>query len=77
MTHRKVELRGILGIDPAQRRGDIRRHPPPGAAIVRQPEAAPDELASALAAIDPDSLTPREALEELYRLKRIAAEREP
>ena len=27
--------------------------------------------------IDPDSLTPREALEALYRLKRLAAEREP
>jgi DNA mismatch repair protein MutS len=34
-----------------------------------------DPLAEALGAIEPDSLTPREALEELYRLKRIAAER--
>jgi hypothetical protein len=26
--------------------------------------------------IDPDSLTPRDALEHLYRLKRLAAERD-
>ena len=30
-------------------------------------------LAEALAAIDPDTLTPREALEQLYHLKRLAA----
>ena len=41
-----------------------------------EPESAPDPLLAALGAVDPDSLTPREALEELYRLKRIAAERE-
>jgi DNA mismatch repair protein MutS len=40
-----------------------------------EPEQAPDALAAALDAIEPDSLSPREALEELYRLKRIAAER--
>ncbi|HEY0163741.1 MAG TPA: DNA mismatch repair protein MutS [Sphingomicrobium sp.] len=36
-------------------------------------EAEPprDELAEALAAIDPDALTPREALEALYGLKRV------
>ncbi len=40
--------------------------PPP------EPPAAPPEEAVALLldAIDPDSLTPREALEALYRLKR-------
>ena len=32
-------------------------------------------LAEALAAVDPDALTPREALEQLYRLKRLAEER--
>ncbi len=32
-----------------------------------------DELQQALAAIDPDALTPREALERLYELKRLAA----
>jgi DNA mismatch repair protein MutS len=40
-----------------------------------EPEGAPDPLLSAIDAIEPDSLTPREALEVLYRLKRIAAER--
>lgn len=32
-------------------------------------EAAPDPLVAALGALDVDALTPREALEELYRLK--------
>jgi DNA mismatch repair protein MutS len=35
-------------------------------------EAAPDPLAEALAAIDPDSMTPKDALEALYALKRLA-----
>ena len=39
-----------------------------------EPEHSPDPLAAALVEIEPDSLTPREALEELYRLKRLAAE---
>ncbi len=39
------------------------------------PEMAPaDALADALDAVDPDELTPREALELLYRLKRLARE---
>jgi len=42
-----------------------------------EPEHAPDPLAAALDNIDPDTLTPREALEQLYVLKRLAAEREP
>jgi len=46
-------------------------------ATAPEAEAAPDPLAVALAALDPDSLTPRDALDELYRLRRIAAEREP
>jgi DNA mismatch repair protein MutS len=33
-----------------------------------------DPLAEAVASIDPDSLTPREALEALYALKRLATE---
>jgi DNA mismatch repair protein MutS len=33
--------------------------------------AAPDPLRAALDAIDPDELTPREALEALYRLKQV------
>ena len=42
--------------------------PPPDAVTV--PEAAP--VAAALDAIDPDRLTPREALEALYRLKTLS-----
>jgi DNA mismatch repair protein MutS len=40
-----------------------------------EPEHAPDPFLAAIEAVDPDSLTPREALEELYRLKRLASER--
>jgi DNA mismatch repair protein MutS len=42
-------------------------------AAAAESETAPDPLASALEAVDPDSLSPREALEELYRLKKLAA----
>jgi DNA mismatch repair protein MutS len=38
-------------------------------------EQQTDALAEALAAIEPDSLSPREALDALYRLKRLLAER--
>jgi DNA mismatch repair protein MutS len=41
--------------------------PPPAAASAPEPSA----LESALAAIDPDALTPREALDALYRLKSL------
>jgi DNA mismatch repair protein MutS len=41
-----------------------------------EPEPARDPLGDALDSVDPDALTPRQALEELYRLKRLAAERE-
>jgi DNA mismatch repair protein MutS len=40
-----------------------------------EPEHADDPLVIALDSIDPDSLSPREALEALYVLKRVAAER--
>ena len=43
-------------------------------AATSEPEHAADPLVSALDEIEPDSLTPREALETLYRLKRLAAE---
>lgn len=36
-------------------------------------EAPDDGLRRALDAIDPDALTPREALEALYRLKTVVA----
>ncbi|MFL6781985.1 MAG: DNA mismatch repair protein MutS [Sphingomicrobium sp.] len=39
-------------------------------------EPVSDPLADAVLSIDPDALSPREALEQLYRLKRLAAERE-
>ncbi len=37
-----------------------------------EPEHGPDPLTDALEAIDPDGLTPREALDKLYELKRMA-----
>jgi len=43
-------------------------------AAAAEPDHGPDPLMSALSEIDPDSLTPREALEALYRLKRVASE---
>ena len=43
-------------------------------AAAAEPEHSPEPIAVALGEIDPDSLTPREALEELYRLKRLASE---
>ena len=45
-------------------------------AAAAEPDRVADPIASALAEIDPDSLTPREALDHLYRLKRLAAERD-
>jgi DNA mismatch repair protein MutS len=44
-------------------------------AATAEPEVAPDPLGDAVAAVDPDALTPREALEALYRLKQVWAER--
>ena len=47
------------------------------APIVAAPDALPaafDTLLSALAALDPDSLTPRDALDQLYQLQRLYAE---
>jgi DNA mismatch repair protein MutS len=46
-------------------------------AAAAEPDHAPDPLLAALEEVDPDSLTPREALEQIYRLKHIAAERSP
>jgi DNA mismatch repair protein MutS len=44
------------------------------AAAQAEEDAAPDPLAAALSEVDADALTPREALDLVYRLKRIAAE---
>ena len=43
-------------------------------AATAEPDTGPDPLTAALDAIDPDALTPREALDHLYRMKRLAAE---
>ncbi|MCJ8158036.1 DNA mismatch repair protein MutS [Sphingomonas sp. LaA6.9] len=44
------------------------------AAMAQPPEEARDALRDALAALDADALTPRDALDALYRLKQLAAE---
>jgi DNA mismatch repair protein MutS len=44
-------------------------------AAAAEPEPASDPLTQAVAEVDPDALTPREALDTLYRLKRLWAER--
>jgi DNA mismatch repair protein MutS len=44
-------------------------------AAAAQAEPAPDPLREAVAAIDADALSPREALELVYRLKRLAEEK--
>jgi DNA mismatch repair protein MutS len=36
-----------------------------------EPEPTPDPLIAAIAALQPDRMTPREALEELYRLQSL------
>jgi DNA mismatch repair protein MutS len=41
-------------------------------AAAGEPEHGPDPLTAALQAVDPDRLTPRDALEKLYELKRLA-----
>jgi DNA mismatch repair protein MutS len=43
-------------------------------AAAAEPDRGPDPLIAALNELDPDRLTPREALDALYRLKRVAAE---
>jgi DNA mismatch repair protein MutS len=48
---------------------DLFAAPPPAAAPTASPWAS--ELSDALADIDPDSLSPREALDALYRLKKL------
>ena len=41
-------------------------------AVAAEPECGPDPLVAALNSVDPDRLSPREALEKLYELKRLA-----
>src|SRR6266851_885539 len=47
-----------------------------GAATAPPRESAAEALLAAIAALDPDELSPRDALEALYALKRAAAKRE-
>jgi DNA mismatch repair protein MutS len=42
-------------------------------ATKKQAETAPDPAVEALAALDPDAMTPREALEALYRLRTLVS----
>ena len=57
------------------RQGDLfAPAPPPGGEAADAAPPAPDALAAALAAIDPDALTPRDALAALYDLKKLARE---
>ena len=44
------------------------------AAAAEAAESGPDPLHAALAEVEPDTLSPREALELVYRLKRLQAE---
>jgi DNA mismatch repair protein MutS len=39
-----------------------------------EPEPAADPLAAAVDALEPDRMSPRDALDALYELKRLAAE---
>jgi DNA mismatch repair protein MutS len=43
-------------------------------AAAAQEEAAPDPVHAAIGEVEPDRLSPRDALELVYRLKRLAAE---
>jgi DNA mismatch repair protein MutS len=43
-------------------------------AAAEQAQPEPDPLAAELAVVDPDALSPKEALELVYRLKRLASE---
>ena len=44
------------------------------AAVADAPEAGPDPLRAALDEVEADGLSPRDALELVYRLKRLQAE---
>jgi len=70
------QARGTLeALEAQQRAGDAQIDlfaPPPAAP--EPPAAARSALAEALAALEPDTLTPREALDALYRLKALHKE---
>jgi DNA mismatch repair protein MutS len=67
-------LRGLEERARSQARG-APRPPPPAEAPPRQLDlfAAPSPVLDALKDIDPDALSPRQALELIYRLKALAS----
>jgi DNA mismatch repair protein MutS len=50
--------------------------PAAGVLAAGEGQAVPSALDEALAAIDPDELTPKDALEALYRLKELCGKRD-
>jgi DNA mismatch repair protein MutS len=65
----------LEALEQQQRAGDAQVDlfaPPPAA-----PPPLPSPVEAALARIEPDSLTPREALDALYRLKTLQKEQRP
>jgi DNA mismatch repair protein MutS len=62
------------GLDPLSGELPLFSAAPAAAASAPQPLMAKDTLRDAVAAIDPDALTPREAMEALYRLKSLLTE---
>ena len=64
------QARGALDALEAQQR-DARAQVDLFAAPAASPTTAPSLLEDALADLDPDSLSPREALDALYRLKKL------
>ena len=65
MTLEALEVKAQAG----QPQADLFALPPP----TQQPEVEPSAVETALAAIDPDKLSPREALDALYRLRGLLA----
>jgi DNA mismatch repair protein MutS len=65
MTLEALEVKAQAG----QPQADLFALPPP----TQQAEAEPSAVETALAAIDPDKLSPREALDALYRLRGLLA----
>ncbi|MDR0274647.1 MAG: DNA mismatch repair protein MutS [Burkholderiaceae bacterium] len=76
IAHARHALAGLeLGAHQSRAQADLFAAPPPSA-LDTAPGIAPPPgpVEEALARIDPDTLAPREALEALYRLKKIAAQ---
>jgi len=70
LSHARHTLAGLeQGAHQSRAQIDLFAAPPPAAANT-QPSAAE----AALAAIDPDTLTPREALDALYRIKKLISD---